>query len=412
MRRWIIIALLSPVFSGLYAQSLDDYLAEASENNPGLKARYAAFEAALQGSARAAQMPNPTLSFGYFIQPVETRVGPQQARIGLSQMFPWFGTLKSRSDAAAFLAEAKYYEFIDARESLYASVKQVYYRLFENYRLVKIEDANLGILNTLKELSLSKYENGKGSLADVYRADLMIDESQTRLQVIREQRSVWVTEFNGLLNRSTVGNINVEDSLVFPSDTNLNASTPGFSNHPVQQSIAELQKSFEALEHAAKRSGYPSIGLGLDYLIVGERTDATVPDNGRDALLPMVSVSLPIYRKGYKAARTEAQKMQDSYAAQSLEVENTLEIKWEKARFALLEAGANLELLERQIAKTETIIELLLSDYSSDALDFEVLLREQQKLLEYQRKQARALVNGYTALAQLDYLNAQSNENE
>lgn len=412
MKTWIVISFFLLTVSGLQGQTLDDYLAEAAENNPGLKARYAEFEAALQRSSQVAQRPNPTLSFGYFIRPVETRVGPQQARIGLSQMFPWFGTLKSRSDAATYIAEAKYYNFIDARESLYASVKQTYYKLYENHRLVQIEGDNVRILETLKELNLNKYENGKGSMADVYRSEVMIDESETRLRILEEQTPMLRVSFNMLLNRPTDENTILTDSLVRPVITEAGDGTQDFSIHPKQRFVAEMQQAMVASEHVAKRSSYPSIGLGVDYLFVGQRSDISVPNNGQDAIVPMVSVSLPIYRKGYKAALTEAKKMQESYAGQSQELDNVLESKLEQAMFDRFEAYSNYLLLGRQIAKTEIIIELLLSQYSNDALDFEVLLREQQKLLHYKKNQVRALVKEYISLAHIAYLKTETNENK
>lgn len=411
MKIWFIIALLTLGFSEFQAQTLDDYLTEAAENNPGLKAKYAEFEAAMQRSAQVAQMPNPTISFGYFIQPIETRVGPQRAKIGLSQMFPWFGTLKSRSDAAAFMAEAKYYAFVDAREQLFESVKTGYCRIYENQQLVALEEENLNILETLRELSQNKYENGQASLADVYRTEVVMDESRTRIGLLEAQLPTLQTQFNNLLNRENTATIHIADSLTLTADS-LQLAADGFENHPLQRSLSEMQASANAAEHAAKRAGYPGIGLGMDYAFVGQRTDMAVPGSGKDALMPMVSLSLPIYRKGYAAARTEAQKLQDAYAAQSQELDNVLESELEKANYSRLEANSTYALLSRQIAKTKTVIDLLLSQYSNDELDFEVLLRDQQKLLNYRKSQVRALVNEYTALAHIIYLKTESNENK
>jgi len=409
---FLLVLLVSICFSPeTNAQSLEDYLSEAAENNPGLKAKYAEFEAAVQRSAQVAQMPNPALSFGYFIQPIETRVGPQRARLGLSQMFPWFGTLGSRSDAAAFMAEAKYYVFVDAREKLFESVKASYYKLYENQRLVTLERENLGILETMHELSQNKYESGTGSLADVYRVEVAMDESRTRIELLQKQRSALETQFNNLLNRENTATTDIPESLPLTADS-LALTAGGFRDHPRQRSIAEMQASANATEHAAKRAGYPGIGLGVDYVFVGQRTDMNVEGNGKDALMPMVSLSLPIYRKGFTAARTEAQKLQEAYTAEAQELDNTLESALEQASYDRLEARSNYELLDRQIATTKTIIELLLDQYSNDVTDFEVLLREQQKLLNYQKGQVHALVTEHTALARIAYLNTETNENK
>ena len=83
-----------------FSQTLNDYLQEALENNPEVQASYLEFEAALISVSRENSLPDPTVSIGYFISPIETRVGAQQAKISITQMFPWFGTLRQKEDRA------------------------------------------------------------------------------------------------------------------------------------------------------------------------------------------------------------------------------------------------------------------------------------------------------------------------
>jgi hypothetical protein len=93
----IVIGVLFWLVSSLVSaqDELSSYLQTAAENNPGLKARFNEYMAALEIAPQVKSLPDPQLAFGYFIQPVETRVGPQQFKISASQMFPWFGTLKA-----------------------------------------------------------------------------------------------------------------------------------------------------------------------------------------------------------------------------------------------------------------------------------------------------------------------------
>ena len=138
---FIIILLIAVGFHlSVYAQTLDDYFQVAAENNPGLLSKYKNFEAAMQRVTQLSSLPDPNLSFGYFISPVETRVGPQQARFSLTQMFPWFGTLSFQEEAASLSAEAKYQEFLDARNKLYYQVAASYYPLYELEKLISIEE--------------------------------------------------------------------------------------------------------------------------------------------------------------------------------------------------------------------------------------------------------------------------------
>ena len=64
---------------------LEEYLHTAAVNNPGLKAKFNEYLAALEQIPQAGSIPDPQLAFGYFIQPVETRNGPQRLAVSFSQ---------------------------------------------------------------------------------------------------------------------------------------------------------------------------------------------------------------------------------------------------------------------------------------------------------------------------------------
>ena len=82
------------------ASGLNDYLAYAALNNPQLESAFNRWKAALEMVTPARTLPDPRFSYGYYIQEVETRVGPQEDSLGISQTFPWFGKLKLQGQAA------------------------------------------------------------------------------------------------------------------------------------------------------------------------------------------------------------------------------------------------------------------------------------------------------------------------
>jgi len=98
-----------------FSQSLEDLQHLAAENNLELKAQFKRFEAQLEDITQAKSWQDPNLSFGYFISPIETRVGPQIARFSLTQKLPWFGTYKAKGNIAAFRAEAEFEKFQDQK---------------------------------------------------------------------------------------------------------------------------------------------------------------------------------------------------------------------------------------------------------------------------------------------------------
>ncbi|MDR1676347.1 MAG: TolC family protein, partial [Tannerella sp.] len=112
--------------------SLDHYLEMAARNNPGVRADFAAYQAALQRVPQAGALENPQLELGFFLQPMELVEGRQVADIRLMQMFPWFGTRKAARTEAQHMAKMAYEQFRETRDALFLDV---YTRWFTLCRL-------------------------------------------------------------------------------------------------------------------------------------------------------------------------------------------------------------------------------------------------------------------------------------
>ncbi len=176
--------------------------------------------------------------------------------------------------------------------------------------------------------------------------------------------------------------------------------------NPMIESLELQQKAMQESEVLARKNSLPQFGVGLDYAFIGERSDVSIPDNGKDAFMPMVSVSLPIFRKKYGSAISEAQLEQKAIEYRKESVQNELISNYENAAFQLKKAEDLIGLYNMQIKKTEQLIQLLYSAYSNSAKDFEEVLRMHQQLLKYQMAKATAVKNRQIALAEIEYLTA------
>lgn len=146
------------------------------------------------------------------------------------------------------------------------------------------------------------------------------------------------------------------------------------------------------------------VGLGVDYSIISKRTDANPEMNGQDAVMPMVSVTLPIFRKKIRAARKEAQLMGESIVEQQEAQRNELQNEYEAAIYELNSARKLLDLYNRQIESSGQANKLLISGYSNSITDFDEVLQMNQDVLMYQTQRIEALKNGLIASAKLEYL--------
>lgn len=403
----VLIGIVSLQLSA--QQSLDTYLTQASENNPGLQAQYTAFEASLERAAQVSGLPNPSLSFGYFIQPVETRVGPQQARFSLSQMFPWFGSLSAKGDAAAAMAQAKYLQFIDAREKLMSEVKASYYELWQIRETIELERDNLRVLQSYEELATTRVRSGDGKLSNVYRVQLEIEESQTRIGILEKQLAQLKRNFNRILNTEAEAAVELPDTLSAPQNF---LQLDSAAQHPSVARFRQMEEGAEYQISAARKSALPSFGLGLDYVIVGERSDMSVPDNGKDVVMPMLSLSLPIWQKQYTAARKEAELQQRQYQLEADDAVNRLNSQVDMSSFRLQQAEDQMQLYREEIVLAEKTLELTITDYTNGREDFEEILRLQQKIIQYKKQKLKSYRNYLGETAELQYLTYQIEEDE
>lgn len=390
------------------AQELEDYLKIAAENNAGLKGAYAEFEAAMQEAPQVKSLPDPTLTMSAFGRMVETRLGPQEARFSLMQMFPWFGTLAAREDAATLMAEAKFHAYLNSRNELFFRVSEQYYSLFELEKKLYFQRENLRILEDFRELALSGVRSGEGALSDVLQVNLLLNELKTNLEILELQRRPLVARFNALLNRARSAEVEIPQELVVESIEAGELRQELSEDHPALLEMEKMRNAAESQELVARKSGFPTIGLGLDYVIIGERTDMNPEGNGQDAIMPMVSFSLPIFRKKYRAAREEARFMQESYEQRRIEIENSLEAELEAAVFEAERQQQMLELYERQVESSNQILDLLVSSYRNAETGFEEVLRVRQELLDYQIQMAGAKAEYFTQLARIKFITGNS----
>lgn len=404
------ILLLFPLWGmGGYSQTLDEYLDFAVKNNPKLRSEYAQFEAALQKAPQVASLPDPTLTMSGLGRMIETRAGTQEARFNLMQMFPWFGTLEARENVANLMAEAKFQKYLDLQNQVIYDVKTVYAELFALSETIKIKEENLSILESYRDLALSRFKSGSGAMVNVVKVDIDKDAAITEIELLKDLKRPVETKFNVLLNRNPNENVIIHDTLRLPELQIENISEDLLENHPLLNAIEKEQASYLVQEKLAEKEGMPNIGLGVDYSIISRRTDGNPEGNGRDAIMPMVSISLPIFRKKYKAAKEEAKFMSLSSAADRDAVRNELRSILEMTIYEYKKSQKLIALYNKQLESSGQANKLYISSFSNATGDFEEVLRMNQDILLLKTQKIAAVKDGFTANAKLKYLLATEN---
>ena len=464
------------------ADSLSTYLEIAAKNNPSVLQKYAEYQAALQKVPQVGSLPDPEVSTGIFLSPMELVGGNQLADIRLMQMFPWFGVLKAAKDEMSLMAKAKFESFREAKLQLYFEVQQSWYGLYKNQRALEISGKNLEILRALERLSLVRfkaaavsggnYSSGGGSsassvsqgnsgmqtmggaskpsaqtssqmksaaaptqgsaapmqgsqapmqgqssgsgLADLYRIQMEANELETNIAGIKNQQTTQVARFNNLLNRSAL-------SPVITPDT-LKSEAPGiplaafydslFANNPMLEMLDYENKAIDARKQMVTKMGYPMVGLGLNYSLINKNPMSTSAMNGKDMVMPMVTVTLPVYRKKYRAMQTEADFLKTANQQGIQAVKNTLQSEYYEAIQNFDDARRRMELYNKQFKLANQSLNILMVSFSTSGTGLNDLLQVRRQMLDYDLKQTDALADFNTAIARLNKLaNIHVNEN-
>ena len=384
------------------AQSLEMLEAEMYQNNPGLKVMDYLYQAELERGPQLGQLPEPELGLNVFPLPVETRLGPQRFRLGVTQMFPWKGTLETRKEIVLAQAAAKKEEGLALGLDLRFTLQSAYYQLYELEEKVKILKGNFQLLEALEQLALTQVESGQGNMADVLQLQLKKETLELELHRLKIRKRKPTALLNQLLNRDPKNPVQITDSLrlidVNPGIARLESN----GNHPILRQLTQEQEASYKKTALNALERKPSFGLGMDYIVVGKRGDANPEHNGKDIWSPRLAVRIPLYGERYKAKNREEEiriksleTKKEAFAAQfSAEIESALA--------DLEDAYLAVELSNRQRKTTQNVIELLQTTYTTSGQQFEELLQLTMMLADYELMELKAIVQSNIAKAKIE----------
>ncbi len=388
------------IFSVFSQSYLATYLTTAAENNPKLKAGFQSYLAALERIPQVKALPDPQLAFGYFIQPVETKTGPQQFKLTLTQMFPWFGSLQLSEQTQTYRAKAAYEDFLQNKALLFKQVKFAYYELFFLRKKIEILKENITIIQRFKSLSQQKLMTGKASYVDVLRADMALNQIKNDLKFWQDRIRATSIKFQNLINKRKI-EIMLPEQLsqtILPPMAVLEKKL--INNHLVLKHDL-ISQQFEAKAKLAYKKSLPKFSLGLDYTNVGSDINDSFKN---DALFFKIGMSLPVFRSKYKAAVNEAKYLQDVSSQKKEAVRNNVSTQLADFYSIYENNLRKINLYQKQIKLARRSIRLLESDYSSGLPVFEEVLRMEQKYLQYQILEQKSFTELHKTVAAIQFL--------
>ncbi|MBA7700832.1 hypothetical protein ES703_109557 [subsurface metagenome] len=155
----------------------------------------------------------------------------------------------------------------------------------------------------------------------------------------------------------------------------------------------------------AKKKFYPDIGVGVDWIETGGAVSPGVGDSGRDPVVLMFSMNLPIWRGSYKAAERQARSDVRKTKHKRVEVENTIVARAEQVLYDFEDSHRKIKLYgDSLVPKAEELLQASETAYQSGTIDFLSLIDAQRTLLKFQLQYERAVTDNKQKLAELEML--------
>ena len=389
---------------GAFDGTLDSYVRYALSRSPQLEAARARATEAQLSVSKTKRIPEPTVSYGYFVRNVETRVGPQQHRIGVSQSFPWPTKLTAAARAATQVAEAAEQGTREKELRVTRLVAEAYWKLWlidEEHRLMKEHDL---VLETLAGTVRGRVQTGAASLADLSQVELGVARHHDHHGAHREaQRSAQarLLAVSGAAHREPTP-VTDQPRLGLPAADEqelhrIARSSPGVERLGLMASASEHRAAMAA---ADKLGGFR---VGVDYIVTGEAEMSGVADSGKDPIIASVALSLPlwwgIYDANVEAARAEERARRAEQEQARLMVDAELQ-----AALSAVRDGERRTRLYRDtlIPQGETTYRSVLGSYQTGRSTVAAVLLAQRELLELQLDLAQARANHARSWAWLE----------
>ncbi len=375
--------------------TLDAYMQHAFRHNPRLRAAFDRWQAALERIPQARSLDDPTLTFEYFIDQMDTRY-----RLGISQMFPTFGVLGLREDRAAAEAQAAMHAFDAERFMLFDRLTDAFYEYHYLARSIAVTEENHRLLADLEQAVEARYRSGAASFADLIKVQIEKERLADRLAALREQRRPQSSELAALLN------LPADEPLPWPEFETSGPST--IDERVLAGMLADLNPELKAAdamieaaghrEELARRSGWPSFMVGAGWMVMsgmdgrGDESDIGL----------MAGITLPVWRGRYRAERRETAVLTQAVTHDRDNMRNRLRAELSMAVFRFRDAERRISLFQESLVpKAEQALAVARQAYGDGQTDFMTLIDAQRTLLEFQLMAERAVADREIALGDI-----------
>lgn len=263
--------------------------------------------------------------------------------------------------------------------------------------------------------SMGSGGGGSGKLTDVLRLRVQIKALESNLDQLEVDKGPLLARFNQLLGRDSREPVNFDEIIETEKELEASMLENILETNPMLQMLDREGLAYQKQGEMAKLEGKPMFGLGLNFMVFSSRSESGMVGgmNGMDYMpagmggnmvMPMATVTLPIYRKKYKSMEAESKLWWEANERQKEDLQRNLVTEFETILASIKNAERKINLLKEQIELTEQTMELSITSYATEGSSFEEILNIQRELLEFKLDYLNLKIERELAFAKLETL--------
>ncbi len=387
--------------------TLSEYLAQAALKNPELEAAFYRWKAALEKVSQVKALPDPRFTFGYFIRSIETRTGPQRARLGIAQTFPWFDKLNLKGDMAMQEANAARAQYDAIKLKIFYEVRDAYYEYAYLAKAIEITRENIGLLGYLENVARARYSAGAIPYADVLRTQVELGKLEDRLRTLMDLRKPIMARLNAAMNMPVDTELpwppDIPVMLISLTDEELFEQLPEYN--PQIKRYEYLEAKEKAGIDLAQKEFLPDVTFGLETIVTDPALNPMTPDSGEDPVIASVSINIPLWLGKRRAAVREATVRRLSAIRNRTGTRQKLLSDLQLALYKYRDGHRKIDLYrDTLIPKADQSLGVTLEAFQTGVRSSLDLIDAEKTLLEFELSYIRAVADQAQSFAKLEML--------
>ncbi len=275
--------------------------------NPEIKSARESWKSMIEDFRIITGYPDPQLMVTYFPSPIETRLGPQDWNLNLSQTIPFPGKLTQKGKIIESKVRASKLKLDKTVKKVTTDIIISYQEIYYIQQAIAIAKANYNLGLELLKIGETAYADNQSNFYDISKAQTQVAQIQYDILLLEELAQSEKVKINSLLNRMPDKKIGAVGELKHRNVSySLQEIYSLFLTHQEDILIAR-EKIIESDEQVvlSKFDTLPSFKLGLFYAGIGDPNVAKPPSNaGDDAIGIQFGFNIPIW-SGKNNGRTE-----------------------------------------------------------------------------------------------------------